>query len=83
MKIFTVITLLFALMQGSLFYPASLKVVKVEKGIVTMEDRRGNKFTTDTAEAWDVGDNAAAIMFSNGTFDKTDDAIITVEYQGR
>ena len=78
------LALLMALLQGGLFYPASLTVVKVEKGTVVMEDRRGNQYTTDGAEAWDVGDKAAAIMYANGTlFDKTDDSIITVEYQGR
>ena len=76
--------MLMALLQGGLFYPASLTVVEVNKGTVIMEDRRGNQYTTDGAEAWDVGDKAAAIMYANGTlFDKTDDSIITVEYQGR
>lgn len=78
------LALLMALLQGGLFYPASLTVVEVNKGTVVMEDRRGNQYTTDAAEAWDVGDKAAAIMYANGTlFDKTDDEIVTVEYQGR
>ena len=78
------LALLMALLQGGLFYPASLTVVKVEKGVVTMEDRRGNQYLTDGAEAWDVGDKAAAIMYANGTlFDETDDSIVTVEYQGK
>ena len=76
--------MLMALLQGGLFYPASLTVVEVNKGTVIMEDRRGNQYVTDGAEAWDVGDKAAAIMYANGTlFDKTDDEIVTVEYQGR
>ena len=78
------LAILTALMQGGLFYPASLTVVKVEKGTVVMEDRRGNQYVTDGAEAWDVGDKAAAIMYANGTlFNKADDEIVTVEYQGR
>lgn len=76
--------MLMALLQGGLFYPASLTVVEVNKGTVIMEDRRGNQYVTDGAEAWDVGDKAAAIMYANGTlFDKTDDEIVSVEYQGR
>lgn len=75
--------MLMAMMQGMLFYPVSLTVVEVNKGTVVMEDRRGNQYKTDGAEAWDVGDKAAAIMFSNGTFDKSDDSIVTVEYQGK
>ena len=77
------LALLMALMRGSLFYPATLTVTKVDKGVVVMQDKRGNEYLTDAAEAWDVGDKAAAIMYSNGTFDKADDEIVSVEYQGR
>ena len=77
------LALLMALLQGGLFYPASLTVTKVDKGVVVMQDRRGNEYITDAAEAWDVGDKAAAIIYSNGTFDKADDEIVTVEWQGR
>lgn len=78
------LALLMALLQGGLFYPASLTVTKVDKGVVVMQDRRGNEYLTDAAEAWDVGDKAAAIMYANGTlFDKADDEIISVEYQGK
>lgn len=79
----TLLALLTALMRGGLFYPTLLTVTAVEKGVVTMEDRRGNEYLTDAAEAWDVGDKAAAIMWSNGTFDKTDDEIMAMEYVGR
>ena len=75
--------MLMALLQGGLFYPASLTVTKVEKGVVVMQDRRGTEYITDAAEAWDVGDKAAAIMYSNGTWDKADDEIVSVEYQGK
>ena len=78
-----VLMMLMALLQGGLFYPASLTVTKVDKGVVVMQDRRGNEYLTDAAEAWDVGDKAAAIMYSNGTFDRADDEIVTVEYQGK
>lgn len=78
-----VLMLMMALLQGGLFYPASLTVTKVDKGVVVMQDRRGNEYLTDAAEAWDVGDKAAAIMYSNGTFDKADDSIVTAEYQGK
>ena len=77
------LALLMALLQGGLFYPASLTVTKVEKGVVTMTDRRGHEYYIEEAEAWDEGDKAAAIMYSQGTWDKTDDEIVTVEYQGR
>ena len=77
------LALLMALLQGGLFYPASLTVTKVDKGVVVMQDRRGNEYLTDAAEAWDVGDKAAAIMYSNGTFDKADDEIVSVEWSGR
>ena len=82
-KLIRLLALLMALLQGGLFYPASLTVTKVDKGVVVMQDRRGNEYLTDAAEAWDVGDRAAAIMYSQGTWDKTDDEIVTVEYQGR
>ena len=78
-----VMMMLMALLQGGLFYPASLTVTKVEHGVVTMEDRRGHEYQIEEAEAWDVGDKAAAIMYSQGTWDKSDDEIVTVEYQGR
>ena len=77
------LALLMALLQGGLFYPTSLTVTKVDKGVVVMQDRRGNEYLTDAAEAWDEGDKAAAIMYSQGTWDKADDEIVTVEYQGR
>ena len=77
------LALLMALMQGGLFYPTLLTVTEVRKGVVVMEDRRGHQYKTDAAEAWDVGDKAAAIMFSQGTFDKTDDEIVTMEYVGK
>lgn len=76
--------MLMAMLQGGLFYPATLEVTKVEKGVVTMTDQRGHDYYIEEAEVWDVGDWASAIMFSNGTlFDKTDDEIVTVEYVRR
>ena len=82
-KMLWLITIITMLMQGTLFYPASLKVVEVKKGVVTMEDRRGNRYITGHHEAWEEGDRAAAIMFSNNTFDRSDDIIIQVEYAGK
>lgn len=77
------IALLMALMQGGLFYPATLKVTTVEKGVVTLEDQRGHAYTLPEDEAWDEGDWASCIMYSNGTWDKADDEIITAEYVWR
>ena len=80
-KLIRILALMMAMMQGGLFYPATLEVTRVEKGVVIMEDKRGHEYQTDGAEAWDVGDLASAIMYSNGTlFEKEDDEIVTVEY---
>ena len=78
------LVLLMALMQGGMFYPATLTVTTVEKGVVTFEDQRGHTYILPEDEVWDVGDQASCIMYSNGTlFDKTDDEIVTAEYVWR
>ena len=79
-RVFRLIALLIALMQGGLFYPTTLTVTAVEQGVVTLEDHRGHAYTLPEDEAWKVGDKASCIMNSKGTYDRADDEIITAEF---
>lgn len=77
------LALLMALLQGGMFYPATLTVTQVKDGYVTMSDRRGHEYQLEEAEAWEKGDLASCIMYSQGTLDRSDDEILAAEYVWR
>lgn len=65
-----------------ILYVASLIVVNVDHGIVTLRSGLGIEYKIEEAEAWRVGDPAVAIIFNNYTSDPSDDMIGSIRYTG-
>lgn len=65
-----------------ILYVASLIVVNVDHGIVTLRSGLGIEYEIEEAEAWKVGDPAVAIIFNNYTSDPSDDVIGSIRYTG-
>lgn len=77
-----ILMIIMALMQGTLFYPTSLEVTDIKNGMVTFRTCTGIEHQIEHAESWQIGDPAAAIMYSNGTRTEKDDEIIQIRYTG-
>ena len=65
-----------------ILYFASLTVINVEHGIVTLRSDLGIEYEIEEAEAWRVGDPAVAVVFNNYTSDPSDDMIGSIRYTG-
>ena len=78
------IAFLLALIAAFGLYPMTGTVVDLNEtnDTVTIETATGNRFTFYGTEDWQIGDTAAAIMYSNGTETVTDDIILSVRYYG-
>ena len=71
-----------AMISRGLIYPDAMTVTSISEDTVTIETATGNQFQFYGAEDYEVGDTVAAIMYSNGTDDVTDDSILCVRYAG-
>ena len=78
------IAFLLALLAAFGLYPLTGIVVDLNEttDTVTVETSTGNLFAFHGVEDWQIGDTAAAIMYSNGTETVTDDIILSVRYYG-
>lgn len=82
-KSFAALLVLFgSLIVGGWFYPATMVVEKTDGDVVTLSTATGHLYEMFGAEDYDVGDMVSVIMFSSGTQDITDDAIIIARYSG-
>jgi hypothetical protein len=65
-------------------YPETFIVVAVdpEHDFITLQDFNGFTWSWNSAEDWQEGDIAIAIMDSNGTVEIQDDIILELKYSG-
>lgn len=80
MKIMQIIVLIMMLLSGDAFYPAVLTVTAIDHGVVTLQDHEGHEYSIEEAESWRIGNKAACIMYSKGTYNKNDDEILQARY---
>lgn len=66
--------------MSGIYYPKTMTVTAVERGIVTMQTGEGTEYIIEAAEAWRVGDQAECLMWSRGTEYTDDDRIIQARY---
>jgi len=70
-----------ALAASGLIYPATMKVVNVNNGVADLMTATGHLYQIE-AEDYVPGDLVSLVMWSNGTEEITDDAIISHRYSG-
>lgn len=81
-KIIEILLLLLMVCQSHYIYPATMVVTDVQHGEVYLETPAGTKYHMYQEENWRIGDEAACIMFTRGTKERSDDVILQIRYTG-